>query len=384
MAVSDRPAANPRLAMYNTNRFKLGYFGANCSSGLAATKVPGRWSGSWEDNLRLVRLMDDAGIDFMLPIARWRGFGGETNFENATLETLMWACGLLAATKRLTVFGTVHAPLIHPVFAAKQMVTADHMGHGRFGLNVVCGWNADEFDMFGAEIREHDTRYEYGAEWLKIVRMLWEHEGEFDFDGTYFHLRGAVAEPKPYGGTTPVIMNAGSSPAGSAFASRNADYLFVPIRWMEQAIEHVKMTIDRAREVGRSVGVFTSASVVCRPTQREADEYFHYYAEEQGDWGAVDRMIDIGMRGASTTMQPELFQKLRIRYAAGYGGWTVVGDADTVANAFAEISNAGFSGVAMGFVNYLDEFPFFRDEVLPRLERLGLREARPRTEELPA
>jgi dimethylsulfone monooxygenase len=373
MAVSDRPAGNARLSMYNQNALKLGFFGANCSSGLAATKVPGRWSGSWEDNLRLVRLMDDAGIDFMLPIARWRGFGGATNFENATLETLTWACGLLAATRRLTVFGTVHAPLIHPVFAAKQMVTADHVGRGRFGLNVVCGWNADEFDMFGVAQREHDTRYGYGEEWLRIVRMLWEHDGPFDFEGTYFTLRGAFAEPKPYGGTQPVIMNAGSSTAGSAFASRNADFLFVPIRWLEQAAESVRATIERARDLGRAVGVFTSASVVCRPTQREADEFFHYYAEEQGDWGAVDHMIDVGMRGASTTMQPELFQKLRIRYAAGYGGWTVVGDADRVAAAFAEIAGAGFSGIAMGFVNYLDEFPFFRNEVLPRLERLGLR-----------
>jgi FMNH2-dependent dimethyl sulfone monooxygenase len=373
MTVSNQPAANPRLGMYNTNRLKLGYFGANCSSGLAATKLPERWSGSWDDNLRLVRLMDEAGIDFMLPVARWRGYGGETNFENATLETLTWACGLLAATKRLTVFGTVHAPLIHPLFAAKQMVTADHMGRGRFGLNVVCGWNADEFDMFGADMRDHDERYDYGAEWLKIVRMLWEHLGEFDFDGKYFQLHRAFAEPKPFGGSSPVIMNAGSSPAGSAFASRNADFLFVPIRWMEQAIELVKATVNRAREGGRTVGVFTSATVVCRPTQREADDFFHYYAEEQGDWAAVDRMIEIGMRGASTTMQPELFQKLRIRYAAGYGGWTVVGDPDSVANALAEISNAGFSGVAMGFVNYLDEFPLFRAEVLPRLERLGLR-----------
>jgi alkanesulfonate monooxygenase SsuD/methylene tetrahydromethanopterin reductase-like flavin-dependent oxidoreductase (luciferase family) len=384
MTISNEPSANARLSMYNQNRLKLGFFGANCSSGLAATKVPQRWSGSWEDNLRLARLMDDAGIDFMLPIARWKGFGGATNFENATLETLTWACGLLAATKHLTVFGTVHAPLIHPVFAAKQMVTADHVGRGRFGLNVVCGWNADEFDMFGVAQREHDTRYEYGEEWLKIVRMLWEHEGAFDFNGTYFNLSAAFAEPKPYGGTQPVIMNAGSSPAGSAFASRNADYLFVPIRWMEQARESVATTVGRARDLGRSVGVFTSASVVCRPTQREADEFFHYYAEEQGDWGAVDRMIDIGMRGASTTMQPELFQKLRIRYAAGYGGWAVAGDPDHVAAAFAEISDAGFGGIAMGFVNYIDEFPLFRDEVLPRLERLGLRVPRAPEEDAPS
>ena len=54
-----------------------------------------------------------------------------------TYETVNWASGLLAATKRLTVFGTVHAPLIHPVIAAKEFVTADHIGEGRFGLNVV-------------------------------------------------------------------------------------------------------------------------------------------------------------------------------------------------------------------------------------------------------
>ena len=47
-------------------------------------------------------------------------------------------------------------PLVHPVYAAKQFVTADHAGEGRFGLNIVCGWNQGEFDMFGAEQREHD------------------------------------------------------------------------------------------------------------------------------------------------------------------------------------------------------------------------------------
>ena len=53
-------------------------------------------------------------------------------------------------------FGTVHAPLFHPIIAAKQMVTADHIGDGRFGLNIVGGWNEGEFEMFGVEQREHD------------------------------------------------------------------------------------------------------------------------------------------------------------------------------------------------------------------------------------
>ena len=64
---------------------------------------------------------------------------------------MTWACGLLAKTERLTVFGTVHAPLFPPLIAAKQFVTADHIGEGRFGLNLVCGWNEGELEMFGAE-----------------------------------------------------------------------------------------------------------------------------------------------------------------------------------------------------------------------------------------
>ena len=37
---------------------------------------------------------------------------------------------------------------------------------------------------------------------------------------------------------------------------------------------------------------------------------------------------------------------------------------------------AGFDGIGFSFVNFLDELPYFADEVLPRLERLGLRERR--------
>ena len=88
-----------RAAMYNANAFKIGLFGANCSSGRSATKVPERWSASWPDCLALVRLADAAGIDFMLPIGRWKGYGGETDYQGATLETITWATALLAASR---------------------------------------------------------------------------------------------------------------------------------------------------------------------------------------------------------------------------------------------------------------------------------------------
>ena len=110
--------------MGSANRLKLGLLGANCSSGRAVTTVPERWSGSCPDCVKLAQMADRAGIEFMLPIGRWKGYGGDTDYQDATWETVTWASGLLAKTERLVVFGTVHAPLI----AAKEFVTADHLG----------------------------------------------------------------------------------------------------------------------------------------------------------------------------------------------------------------------------------------------------------------
>jgi FMNH2-dependent dimethyl sulfone monooxygenase len=357
--------------MYNRNTLKLGLFGSNCSSGRAATKVPERWSGSWEDNLRLAQLADAAGIDFILPIGRWKGYGGETNFENATFETINWACGLLAQTERIHVFGTVHTPLLHPVYAAKAMITADHTGRGRFGLNVVCGWNQDEFAMFGQKRLADEHRYVHGREWLDIIKLLWEREDEFDFDGEFFKLKGLWAQPKPYGGTRPIIMNAGSSAAGHAFATEHADFVFTQLRSLEEGAKTVAERKGAARALGREVGVFTPGYIVCRPTRAEADEYHRYYAEENGDWGAIDHMLAVG---GGRALDPEVFRRLRIRFAGGHGGYPLIGTPDEIAQELANISAAGYTGYCFSFVNYLDEFPYFRDEVLPRLERLGLRE----------
>ena len=56
------------------------------------------------------------------------------------------------------------------------------------------------------------------------------------------------------------------------------------------------------------------------------------------------------------------------------GGLPLVGDPDTIANQMADLAAAGLRGIAVSFVNYLDELPFFCAEVVPRLARMGLRE----------
>jgi dimethylsulfone monooxygenase len=364
-------AVQPGNPMRNANRLKLGLFAPNCSSGLAVTKAPERWDASWPHNVQLAQLCDAAGIEFLLPIARWRGYGGETDFEGETWETITWAAGLLAATRHLTVFGTVHVALVHPIFAAKQFVTVDHIGAGRFGLNIVCGWNQDDFDMFGVAQREHDSRYDYGEEWWTIVRRIWTSDAPFDFAGRYISLKAVIGKPKPR--ALPVVMNAGASGAGRAFGARNCDFLFTKLVDMEQGRTEVTAVKDVAAGFGRAVDVFASSHVVLRPTRKQADEYYRWYSDEQADWEAVDRLIML--QGLYTqSLPPDGYKKFRQRFAAGHGTYPLVGDADHIAAELHRMSQIGFAGTAMGFVNYLDEFPAFAAEVLPRLERLGLRE----------
>ncbi len=143
---------------------KLGLFSANCSSGMAVTKIEDRWKATWDDNLALGKLADEVGIDFMLPIARWIGYGGETNFHEGVLDPVALAAGLLAETERIFVFATIHTAFNHPLVTAKAMATVDQIGKGRAGLNIVAGWNKPEYDAMGVDLPlDHDDRYAYRA-----------------------------------------------------------------------------------------------------------------------------------------------------------------------------------------------------------------------------
>jgi alkanesulfonate monooxygenase SsuD/methylene tetrahydromethanopterin reductase-like flavin-dependent oxidoreductase (luciferase family) len=350
-------------------------FGANCSSGRAVTKVAERWSGSWDDCVRLAELADAAGIDFLLPVGRWKGYGGETDYQGSTFETITWACGLLAKTRRIHVFGTVHAPLFHPIIAAKQMMTADQIGHGRFGLNVVCGWNEGEFEMFGVTQREHDSRYAYAQEWLDAIKRMWSDPGTFDFDGQYIKLRHVEARPKPYGESRPVIMNAGASATGQAFAVRNCDALFLSTAkdTFDDTAQQVQLVKGQARQQGREIDVYTVGVVTCRPTMAQAEAYYRHYTIDNADWSAVDNIMRLKGQTPEALGQEE-FERLRRHTAHGLSGLPIVGDPDHVAIELGRLSAAGLTGIAVSVTNYVDELPFLCDEVLPRLERMGLRE----------
>ena len=363
--------------MYSNNKLQIGLFGPNCSSGRAVTMVPERWSGSWPDNKRLAQMADDAGIDFMLPIGRWKGYGGDTDYQGTTLETITWATGLLSCTKRITVFGTVHALIFNPVVAAKEMVTADHIGEGRFGLNIVVGWNEGEFDMFGVGVGEHGDRYDFAQEWIDVIKMIWSDKENFAFKGKFLDMKGVRGKPKPYGNTRPLIMNAGASPTGQAFAIKNCDAFFLQASRTSLAETQAKVRTaqDAARAQNREIGCYSVGVVTCRPTKKEAEEYFHHCIVEHADWSAVDGILALKNISPQTVPMQEYLTK-RSQYAQGMGGLPIVGDPDYVANQLADLSKAGLTGIGISLVNYIDELPYFCDEVIGRLERMGIREKR--------
>lgn len=357
--------------------FQLGLFSPNCSGGLAVTKIPERWSASWDDNLRLAHLADEVGIDFLLPIARWIGYGGELiNFHESVLEPIVWAAGLLSQTKRICIFATVHTAFNHPIVIAKQMATVDQIGKGRAGLNIVAGWNKPEYDTFGIELpTDHDDRYALAQEWWDIIQKIWGASEPFNFDGRFYHLRHVEGLPKPYRGSIP-ILNAGSSVQGRNFAAKNSNFVFTVVGGPEDGAQVVKAVTHAAKEKHqRNVGVLTLGHVVCRPTRHEAEDFLHYYAEENADWAAVDNLMALqGLHAQSFTK--EMLQTYRGRFAAGHGSCPLIGTPDDVADEIRRFFDAGFSGMTLSFVDYVGELEYFAQEVMPRLERMGIRAPR--------
>jgi FMNH2-dependent dimethyl sulfone monooxygenase len=286
------------------------------------------------------------------------------------------------AILRIAIFSTVHVPLVTPAFGAKAIATIDHVTHGRAGLNLVCGWNQAEFDLQGVTI-DPETRYIHGLEWFEVWSKLLEGGPEFDWDGRFFKLMNLKTDPVSVQRPRPPVMSAGFSPRGRNFAAQAADVLFLNVTELDQVPALLSDVADHMARYQRTIAVFAMGHVVCRPTRQEAEAYFHYFAGEMADTDGQEyygrtRGTTVPSAGAAPMARPFENRFTRAgggRYAGGYpGAYPFVGSPDDIADEMARMSAKGLAGCTVAFVDYLQEIPFFVQEVLPRLERLGLRD----------
>ncbi|MBP0614560.1 LLM class flavin-dependent oxidoreductase [Jiella mangrovi] len=359
-----------RHPLKGANRLKLGVFSTNADGGLAITTVPERWRATWDDNMNAAQIADRAGLEFMLPIARWKGFGGQTHAREWSFETFTWAAALAAVTERIALFMTVHVPVMHPLYAAKALATVDHISKGRAGLNIVCGWNPSEFAMFGVKLGEKG--YDQAGEWLEILEKAYGSSDPFDFDGEYYQLKQVVSRPSSVQVPRPVTMNAAFGGPGRDFAARHCEYIFTTFSELDGAEKHVADVRERAAKANREVGLYTVCHVVCRETQAEADAYYERYALTEADHAAVETHM-AGKKEFSSSHDTDAYDRYRQRFAGGAGSYPLVGTPEKIAEEMIRISEIGYAGIALSFVNYTYELPFFCDRVLPLLRQAGMR-----------
>jgi FMNH2-dependent dimethyl sulfone monooxygenase len=371
------------MAFFGSNRFKFGVFGINCAGGMTPSRAPERWRADWSEIVQVSQMADDAGVEFLLPIAKWHGLGGKADMWGRSFETFTQAAALGALTRQAYVFVTAHVSLITPAFAAKAIATIDHVTNGRAGLNIVCGWNPDEFGPHGIKLTG-ERRYDRGLEWFRIYDKLMDGGPKFDWKGEFFDMWGLSTDPLPVQ-KRPPVMSAAQSGDGQAFAAQAADILFTPMHSLEQVRDTIGNIATLAAEHDRRPQVYVETQMVCRPTRKEAEEYLHYYAVENADPDAIDyfrrqkaatlsKSTREGVSVADQTHAASVSGAQVRRYPGLFPGMhPVVGTPDDVVAELVKLSEIGVAGSTLVFLNYLSELPYFIQEALPRMERAGLR-----------
>ncbi len=247
-------------------RFHLGWFLSN-SFGVHAWNQP--WGGTlardWTQpdmHVDLARALERACFDLLLledssfvPDS----YGGSTKFylERASRapknDPLPLVPLLAQATTHLGIVPTVSTSFYPPFLLARLIATLDLMSKGRVGCNFVTSTSARAAQNFGLDDHiEHDLRYEMADEFVDVVAKLWsswdadavmmdreagvfvDHEKvrPIDHRGRFFASRGPLNTARSPQGR-PVLVQAGGSPQGRAFAARHMDVVVAAVGTVE-------------------------------------------------------------------------------------------------------------------------------------------------------
>jgi alkanesulfonate monooxygenase len=204
------------------------------------------------------------------------GFSSLLTATNYHAEHDAWTASVatLARTQGAGLLVAVRPGMFHPAIFAKMAATAAALFPGRLQINVVTGSNPAENAMYG-DVETHDTRYARTQEWVSLVKRLWT-ESVVDHDGTYYHVKGAVLEPKP-SPMIPIYVGGHSAPA-QQLAAELADVYLVWADTLEGVAGRVATMRAANHAAGRDVRIGMRCHVVVRETEAEA-------------WQAAERLI---------------------------------------------------------------------------------------------
>ena len=336
----------------------LGIFLPNQSFSEWPTLAPNATEWTYQQNLATVLAAEEMGMSFALPPSRWAGLpGDEIVWRGASLDAITLSAALLAATTKITLLTTMHTNLLNPVVAAKFGVGLDHIGRGRWGVNVVSGWGVQEFASMGVELLDRKHRYAYTREWLDVVEALWR-DGEATLDGEYFKINKASGRPRPMQ-VSPLIVNAGQSYTGMRFSAERANYIF------SYGDNAEKFRQIRA-EVGSDCGFIGAKAVIVGKTAAEAQERARQIID-QADRGTLRNMLVAS--GAASAEDAEQRMATREDVYEFLLGDAIIASAEDAGTQLANWAATNkIDGVCLNLFDYVTDLELFRTDTIPAFE----------------
>ena len=349
---------------------KFGVFLPNGSNGYIPSAGSPVYLPTYRHNLDISLEAERIGLDFVLSMMKFRGFGGETGYWDACLESFTLMAGIAAATRTIGLFPSISILSQHPALVARMVATIDDISGGRCGLNIVTGWNRAEYAQMGLwpgdEHYEH--RYDYASEYLAILKTLWR-DGRCSHRGEHFTLDDCTVYPQP-GRDIPIVC-AGQSPRGREFVARHADRQFVLTGQsnLKTGVADIK---SRAAAAGREVGIYALFHLLIA----DSDDAARAQAEHivaAADRGALANILasaglDTNADGTADQLKAALNQPIEEGNLAFMGIPVIFGAPATVAARIDEVAaDTGIDGMLFSWPDFLPGLRRFGAEVMPRL-----------------
>ena len=345
----------------------IGVFIPIGSNGWLISTTSPRYKPSWELNRDVVLKAEEYGMEFALSMVKLRGFGGESEFWDHCLESFTLMAALAAVTKRIRLFASAAVLTLPPAIAARMASTIDSVAPGRFGINIVSGWQEAEYSQMGMwPGNEHfQKRYQYSAEYVQVMRELWD-TGHSDFKGEYFQMTDCRLSPRPSGKVE--IVAAGQSNVGMEFAATHADYSFCMgegVNTPTKMAPGVERLISAADKTGRDVGAYALFMVIADETDEAAEAKWEFYKEgkdlEALSWMGIQASADTKADATGTAMS-----MTNPVSAVNFNMGTVVGSYAKVAAMLDELATVpGIKGIMLTFDDFLIGMDQFGQRIQP-------------------